>query len=182
MATAGRPTKLTPETQARIIKVLEAGGLREDACRANDVDTRTFRLWMHLGRKPDAKLIYRDFYRAVVRAESFAANFYLDVVKRSADRIEETVKETVTPIPGGVQKKREVTQRHVLDPESAKWWLERMRPHQFGKRAVEEVVALEAEVAELKAILDALKARVIVDAVTTPKQLPPPEGSPGGAA
>lgn len=65
----GRPTKLTPEARAQIIKALDAGSTRVDAANSAGVDYMTFLNWMKRGavaKKGD----FFEFFRAVNKSES----------------------------------------------------------------------------------------------------------------
>jgi len=67
----GRPTKLTPERQAEIVRLLRAGNYVETVCAYVGIHLDTFYEWMRRGRrswKIDA--IYSDFSEAVNRARS----------------------------------------------------------------------------------------------------------------
>lgn len=65
----GRPTKLTPDASAQIIKALNAGATRVDAANSAGVSYITFLNWMKRGeasRKGD----YFEFFNDVTSAES----------------------------------------------------------------------------------------------------------------
>jgi hypothetical protein len=61
----GRPTKLTPELQAQLVSIIEAGNYRSVACKAVGLHPDTFRKWMQKSRRP-----YIGFRRAVEAAEA----------------------------------------------------------------------------------------------------------------
>ncbi len=67
----GRPSKLTPERQARLVDAIEAGNYYETACTLAGIDYTTFRLWMQKGEAGEAKK-YSDFFEAITRAEAQA--------------------------------------------------------------------------------------------------------------
>lgn len=67
--TMARPTKLTDESQATIIRALSAGGTREDASHAAGVEYNTFLNWMKRGEKAK-KGEYFEFFGAVTKAEA----------------------------------------------------------------------------------------------------------------
>ena len=100
----GRPTKLTPDTQARIVESLSHGSTRIDAAVVAGIDYKTFRGWVTRGKKEQSG-IYRDFVLSLTRAESFAADEYAKLVRKGANE----------------------------DWRAAAWWLERKRRKQFGK-------------------------------------------------
>lgn len=70
-AKTGRPTKMTPEAQAKIVEALESGNFRVTACKSAGVSMRTFNDWLLLGKKrPRGK--FGRFRHAVLDAESKA--------------------------------------------------------------------------------------------------------------
>ncbi len=91
---AGRPTKLTPETQERVCAALRTGNFRSVAARHAEISYRTFMDWMTEGRaKPDSP--EGDFRRAVLRAEGDAELRAVEFVMKAAES----------------------------DPKHAEWWL-----------------------------------------------------------
>jgi hypothetical protein len=71
VARGPRPTKLTPEVQARIVWAIEGGNYYEDAARWARIDPKTFRRWMQQGREQESGIL-RDFFEAVQDADSHA--------------------------------------------------------------------------------------------------------------
>ena len=61
---AGRPTKRTPETEAKILNALRIGASRRDSCEANGVDYITFSHWLTQ---------FKQFRQSVEQAESHCA-------------------------------------------------------------------------------------------------------------
>jgi transposase len=59
----GRPTKLTPEVQARILEALEAGSSQEGAANYAGIGRETFYSWMRRGGLGESP--YADFADAV---------------------------------------------------------------------------------------------------------------------
>ena len=69
--TAGRPDKLTPETQAKIVQAVRAGAFIETAAAYAGISKVTLYDWMKRGNKaPHGK--FRDFLNAVTQAFSEA--------------------------------------------------------------------------------------------------------------
>ncbi len=67
----GRPTKLTPEVQARIVEAIEAGNYIEVAAAAAGISKFTFYGWIQRGTdEPDS--IYSNFANAVEKARATA--------------------------------------------------------------------------------------------------------------
>lgn len=69
----GRPTKLTPEVQERIVQALRAGNYQETAATYANITAKTFYEWMKRGESDDeSERIYRDFREAVEKAKADA--------------------------------------------------------------------------------------------------------------
>jgi transposase len=62
----GRPTKLTPEVQARILEALEAGSSQEGAANYAGINPDTFYTWMRRGSQGESQ--FSEFFDAVKRA------------------------------------------------------------------------------------------------------------------
>lgn len=67
MAKLGRPEKLTPELQSKIVAFIRAGGYIETAAAAAGISKVTFYEWLKRGAG-QAKGSYRDFANAVEKA------------------------------------------------------------------------------------------------------------------
>jgi hypothetical protein len=67
----GRPGKLTPEVQQRLVAAIKAGNYHHAACRFASVAYRTFTRWMAKGKKT-RRGPFRDFRDAVLKAEAEA--------------------------------------------------------------------------------------------------------------
>lgn len=65
---SGRPTKLTPEVQQRIVDALRDGNYREAAVACAGIDYKTFYNWMRRGQQEKAGR-YFQFFQAVQQAE-----------------------------------------------------------------------------------------------------------------
>lgn len=63
----GRPSKLTPEIEERILEVIRAGNYREAAAQAAGIAPETLSRWMGREREP-----YRSFRQSVLAAEQVA--------------------------------------------------------------------------------------------------------------
>jgi len=114
----GRPTKLTPALQARIVRAVREGNYPETAALSEGVSRSAFYEWMERGRKRE--LPYADFADAVTRARATAQRKMLGLVAKAAPK----------------------------DPENARWYLERTAPDQFGRRdklVVENLVSQELD-------------------------------------
>lgn len=115
-----RPSKLTPDIQAAICRVLSAGTTRAAACAAANVTFESFRKWCK--NRP-------EFLAAVRKAELEAVTRNVAVIQRAAQGGGVTERTTKTDRQGRVV----VTEKHAR-PEwtAAAWWLERKFPAEFG--------------------------------------------------
>lgn len=75
----GRPTKLTPEVQERILRAIRLGATREVAARAAGVDERTFYRWLQRGEAAKSGQ-YCQFRQAMARAESEGEITHLEAI------------------------------------------------------------------------------------------------------
>lgn len=64
-----RPTKLTPETQAKILLAIRAGNYLETACSFAGISYNVFRTWILRGQTEKTG-IYHEFMEAVREAEA----------------------------------------------------------------------------------------------------------------
>jgi transposase len=67
----GRPSKLTPELQKKLVDAIKAGNYFETACGFCGIDYSTFRKWMVKGEKAKSG-VYFDFFHAIKKAEAQA--------------------------------------------------------------------------------------------------------------
>jgi len=65
----GRPTKLTPELQDKLVEYLSAGNYTCVACGLVGIHVSTFCRWMSIGEKAKSGK-YREFYEAIKKAEA----------------------------------------------------------------------------------------------------------------
>ena len=105
----GRPTKLTPEIQERLIEALGMALTHRLACRYAGVGLSTFYRWMQTGERDDSG-IYADFRDAIKRAEAVNAAACMTRIVRAAD------------------------EGHW---QAAAWILERRHPEDYGRRVQE---------------------------------------------
>lgn len=101
----GRPTKLTPEVQDRIIQALKAGNYVETAAEYAGIGKTTFYRWMARGEQA-SRGIYREFRDAVMRARAEAEARNVAIIQKAAPD----------------------------DWRAAAWWLERAFPDRWGPR------------------------------------------------
>ena len=114
----GRPTKLTPEVQQKIVTAISAGNAEETAAEYAGIAPSTFFRWMSQGAKPRAAKVKRKFREAVSRA-----------------RVEAEVRHVVV-----------IEQVAAVDWRADAWWLERRRHDRWGKKeSLEITIRREAE-------------------------------------
>ena len=105
---SGRPTRLTPEVQQKLIQAIATGNTRRTAAAYAGVSITTLEEWLARGKgtAPRAQTkIYADFADAVEKAEA-------DAVATSVALI------------------RQASQRNWT---AAAWWLERRYPQEWGR-------------------------------------------------
>ena len=78
----GRPTKLTPDVQERIVQALRAGNYADAAVRSAGIATSTFYRWLERG-EDETTGIYREFRDAVRLAEAEAEVHAVAVIRRA---------------------------------------------------------------------------------------------------
>lgn len=79
----GRPTKLTPEVHAAIVRSLDIGATRKDAAEAAGVTYHTFLNWMERGLKAKSGR-YFQFFNSAQRAEANARLKFTSTIARAA--------------------------------------------------------------------------------------------------
>jgi hypothetical protein len=135
--TAGRPTKLTPEVQQKIISALQSGNWLETAAAFAGVDASTVRRWMAKGDGDDAEEPYRSFCAAVKEARAAAEIRAVALIQKAAQ--------------DGTW-------------QASAWYLERSHPDRWGRKRLEitgadnQPVRVEVDIdsldAKLKSLLD----------------------------
>lgn len=117
----GRPTKLDAEAANAIVAILQKGLTIDDACEAAGIDDSTFQRWLRRGEKaakarelkPEEKP-FREFCAAVKKARAVGK---ITLVQRIENA---SVGDELNP----------------ADWKAAAWLLERMHPHQFGRKYI----------------------------------------------
>ncbi len=163
-----RPSKLTPETHAKIVKMIHPGGCYlETACAAAGIGRQTMRDWLKRGaEKPNSKhgrfaadveeALAKDEARTVMTHERLSASTVSGKGTCGACGVEVTVS---VPVPGNVQL-------HALQ-----WKLERKHPKRYGNR-LKVTQELETEIdaifAKLQIHLTPEEYDRVVEALDTP--------------
>jgi len=107
MSETGRPPKLTPAVQEKILQALHLSNHRKHAAAFAGVGERTFRRWMACGANPD-DVPYASFRQAVEEAEAKAHVMSMGCIAKAAR--------------GG-------------DWKAAAWMLERKLPEHYAPRS-----------------------------------------------
>jgi hypothetical protein len=80
-----RPTKLTPDTQAQIVKAIRAGATYKDAAESAGVAYITFNGWMQRGdRGHKNDQLYVEFANAVTKAQADVKIGFTAVLTKAA--------------------------------------------------------------------------------------------------
>jgi transposase len=119
-----RPTKLTPERAEKIYAMIRQGCTRDVAARFVGIDDSTLYRWASRGEKPNAPRIYREFFEGLKKADAEAEARAIEAIMQAAE----------------------------TDWRAAAWWLERTRPHKYGRRT--EVTHEPSQ--ELERLIDAM--------------------------
>lgn len=130
----GRPTKLTPEVQDKIVTALRAGNYQETAATYAGVEPRTFYRWMERGENNPEDEPYRQFRQAVEKAKADSEVRDVALIDRAA-------------ADGSWQ--------------AAAWKLERKHPNRWGRVTRTEISgpegqAVKVEIDHKAALLDLL--------------------------
>ena len=112
---AGRPTKLTPEVQAKVCQALAGGNTRSASAYYAGIRVSALKNWMVWGLK--GREPYRTFVAAVRKAEA-------DCEARNVAVIQQAARGTADEKP---------------DWKAAAWWLERRKRRQYGQNIKAEV-------------------------------------------
>jgi len=148
----GRKTKLTPEMQERICRILREGNTRRTAAALVGIDEETFRRWMYLGER--GREPYRAFYAAVKNAEEEAVQSRIAVIQKAAQD-------------GNWQ--------------AAAWWLERKFPAEWGRidRVQAEITGKDGgplQVSRVDGLSEAEMRELLRQALESLPALPPDGG------
>jgi len=83
-AGAGRPSKLTAETEARILSAVRCGVSQKIACEAAGVGVSTLTRWKRRAKDPDEPREYRDFLKRLNRARQEGIVARVAIVQKAA--------------------------------------------------------------------------------------------------
>jgi transposase len=80
----GRPPKLTPETEARILGAVRCGVSQKIACEAAGVGVSTLTAWKRIAKERGAPPEYRDFVKRLRRARQEGIVARVALVQKAA--------------------------------------------------------------------------------------------------
>ena len=129
-ARTGRPTKLTPETQARIVDAIRDGMTYETACALSSITYSTFRNWIIAGENTGDG-IYYEFLQSVKKANAEAEAELVQRIKSAGQR----------------------------EWQANAWILERRYPDRWGRRDRTEAVTTNFNI-DLETLTDEQLARL----------------------
>ena len=75
---AGRPTKLTPERQDRLLEAIRKGHSNRDACALCGIRESTLYGWLERGRNTKRKSVFLDFLEAFEQANAYVSDILLE--------------------------------------------------------------------------------------------------------
>jgi len=129
----GRPTKLTPTTQDRIIELVKAGNYAETAAQVAGIDESTFYRWMQQGEGEKARHPYKGFRKAILEAKAESEARMVMVIQKAG-------------FDGSWQ--------------AAAWYLERTKQNKYGKQNKVELTGAEGGSVKLDVSVDQLETQI----------------------
>ncbi|OGG56630.1 MAG: hypothetical protein A3F84_08380 [Candidatus Handelsmanbacteria bacterium RIFCSPLOWO2_12_FULL_64_10] len=127
----GRPSKLNPALQKRIVQAIRRGCYVETAAALAGLHKDTFYAWLKKGAQEDGEKIYRDFSAAVEKALAESERDDLAVIEKAGRGYEVTKEKTVVYKDGSVETTTETSTR--FNWQAAAWRLERRFPERWAK-------------------------------------------------
>jgi hypothetical protein len=145
----GRPTKLTAQIQAEIVKRIAVGNHADVAAVAAGVSRSTFYSWQKLGRKRKTGR-HREFVLAITRAESEAEVQAIAIVRQAMKGGQVVERHTRTKRDGSV----EITEKLArAEWTAARWFAERRHAERWGRKETEEIAKLARQIAQLRRVI-----------------------------
>jgi hypothetical protein len=146
----GPASKLTPELVEQLCAVLRKGHTYRAACARSGIDDRTFRDWMAEGLEARTGPKW-GLYLAVREAEGEGEASLTDIVRDAAE----------------------------IDPQYAKWLLERRHPVDWARKEQIAVTGGEGKALEVSVVRELISKRI--DGLLAARPATPPSGGAGGA-
>lgn len=130
---AGRPSKLTPDTQRRICEAIEKGLTYAAACALAGISYETFRAWMDDASK-NADSEFSAFSVAVEHANARAKELLIERVQAAANLHDVVTVKRVMNVgeDGETLVKEETHTSREWDWRAASWILERRFKSEYG--------------------------------------------------
>ena len=146
-----RPSTLTEQLQAEIIKRIAVGSYADVAAVAAGVPRSTFYAWMARGRKAKRGR-YRAFLHAVRRAEAEAEVQAIAIIRQAmkGGQVLERLKRSQRD--GGKGEQEKLSKAEWL---AAKWFLERRHASRWARKETEVIAQFARELAKLRRLLHA---------------------------
>jgi transposase len=145
----GRPTKLTPERQEKIVNAIASGVYFETACAYAGITATCGHLWLQRGRgihpTRSQLSIYVNFVNAVEKAQADSEALRVARIKQ-AGQGGQVLKEEIIEIPGEIITKAngEIIERPTTQEirrtysqaqwQADAWYLERRYPQRWGRQ------------------------------------------------
>lgn len=120
----GRPTKLTPQVQARIVQAIVGGNDITVAAAYAGIHRDTFYYWLERGRAAK-RGIYSDFSDAIEKAQADAETRNVALIAKAAQDGTWT---------------------------AAAWWLERKYPERWGRKERHEITGKDGGAVTVKVL------------------------------
>lgn len=136
----GRPSKLTPEVQDRILTALRAGNFFSVACELAGISETAGREWLARGngttKRRGGAPEFAAFAEAVKKAESEAEVASVLRIRKAAKGGEVIKKKTVTKYDAKGNVKEQIEETEYSEPvwQADAWFLERKFNTRWGRR------------------------------------------------
>ncbi len=145
----GRPSKLTPEIQAEIVKRVAVGSYADVAAVAAGIRRSTFLAWLRRGRKQKQGR-YRDFLVAIARAEAEGEVQALALIRQAMQGGQVLQRVTRRKRDGAEEVMEKLARANWA---AARWFAERRHPVRWGRKETEVLAKLIREVTQLRRLI-----------------------------
>lgn len=128
----GRPSKLTPEVQDKIVRAISTGNWLDTACAYAGVDSSTVRRWIAKGESEDAEPVFREFCTAIKQAKAEAEIRAVALIQKAAQ--------------DGTW-------------QASAWYLERSFPDRWGRHRL-EITGADSQPVRVEVDIDSLESKI----------------------
>ena len=158
----GQPTKLTPERAERIEQAVAAGNTVAVAAGSAGISERSLMYWLDRGRAETARLaalpdddpdpttaereaVFLQFLQRIEAARQTAEAQAVAIIRKAMTGWTETTTTTTERIgaKGEIETETKTSTVQKFNWNAAAWWLERTRPHQYGRFTRTEVTGAD---------------------------------------